>query len=147
MDDQLFENLAKKYPDLFQKAKVDDFKIGNGWYDLLDTLCDVISREVNYIRSMIKYSIENNQPNIAEREEELEAAVENLPTIIHVKVKFGSLSFYTDGGSKEHECYIQFAENMSTKICEKCGSPGQFRGHGWIKVLCDKHDEEMAKFK
>jgi hypothetical protein len=34
------------------------------------------------------------------------------------------------------------AEAMSGNICETCGDKGEHRSGGWIRTLCDKHEEE-----
>ena len=39
------------------------------------------------------------------------------------------------------------AEAWADKTCEMCGKPGEKRGGGWIKTLCDEHDaERKAKY-
>jgi len=67
--------------------------------------------------------------------------------ICQVKEKFGGLRFYTNGGGENHYSIISKYENLSVKICEKCGEPGESRGGGWIVTLCDKHYEESVKKK
>jgi len=59
-----------------------------------------------------------------------------------VKEKFGTLRFYYDGGDVG-DGYFRgveaMAEAMSSVTCEECGAPGQLRGGGWIRCLCDTH--------
>jgi len=146
MDDQKFEELAKRHPDLFEKSGDFEFSIGEGWYDIIDILCGMISHKVENIRNRLKYASEN--PNakfskpINEIEKDLIDAIEQLPVIIQVKEKFGTLRFYVNGATEEMENYIRFAEAMTSRICEDCGSPGKSRSGGWVRVLCDKHDKE-----
>ena len=33
-------------------------------------------------------------------------------------------------------------ERLSYEICEVCGEKGERRNGGWIKTLCDTHEEE-----
>ena len=40
------------------------------------------------------------------------------------------------------EMAILIAEHRSAIICEICGKPGKLRKGGWIKCLCDEHDNE-----
>ena len=63
-----------------------------------------------------------------------------------VKEKFGGLRFYLDSSATEklHDA-IRLAEDESYKTCELCGEPGEPRREGWIKTLCDKHDEERKQ--
>jgi hypothetical protein len=59
--------------------------------------------------------------------------------ICQVKEKFGGLRFYINSGSEEIFNIIHKYEELSYKICEECGEPGEVRGGGWIQTLCDKH--------
>lgn len=59
-----------------------------------------------------------------------------------VKEKFGGLRFYISGGDYEIAGMISMAEAMSVNTCEVCGCPGERRGGGWIRTLCDTHDKE-----
>jgi hypothetical protein len=37
---------------------------------------------------------------------------------------------------------------LSYTICEECGAPGKLRGGGWMRTLCDKHEEErQSRYK
>lgn len=150
MKDELFEELAKKYPDLFEKAKVEYFEIREGWFTLIDILCGCICTEVTNIKNQISYKsqIRETDPEVLERlEQKLKQAIDALPTIVQVKEKFGGLRFYVDGGNDEMHHYIKFAENASYHFCEVCGSPGTSRKGNWIKVLCDQHDRKEKQFQ
>jgi len=146
MDEQKFEDLAKRHPDIFQKSGDFEFSIGDGWYGVIDTLCGMLSYRLESAKSRLKYAIENpdahfNVP-ISALEKDVADALEELPTISQVKEKFGTLRFYTDGGTTEMNNYIDFAEAMTAHICEECGAPGKSRSGGWIKVLCNEHHRE-----
>lgn len=55
-----------------------------------------------------------------------------------VKEKFGGLRFYTQRGSSEQHSVISFAESLSYRICETCGSMKNVgRTNGWIVTLCE----------
>lgn len=64
---------------------------------------------------------------------------------VQVKEKFGGLRFYIDGGDDIVYAMIGMAESMSVVTCETCGSPGRQRSGGWIRTLCDKHEEEYKE--
>ena len=66
------------------------------------------------------------------------------PVAVQVKEKFGTLRFYLDGYNDTISAYESFAEAMSARICEDCGSPGKTRTGGWYRTLCDKHAEEQG---
>lgn len=63
---------------------------------------------------------------------------ENDIVVAQVKEKFGGLRFYIGGASMEIHNEIEKVENESYKICESCGEPGETKGNGWIKTLCDE---------
>lgn len=147
MNDQKFEDLAKRWPDLFQKAGDFEFSIGEGWYDIVDVLCGFLSYDVESAKRRLKYAMENPNANMAESIASIEAklakAIEELPTLAQVKEKFGTMRFYVDGGTPEMHNYIEFAEAMTGRTCEVCGDRGKSRSGGWIRVLCDKHSREQ----
>jgi len=62
-------------------------------------------------------------------------------TILQVKEKFGGLRFYIGCANDAIFNRIARAEKESYKICEECGKPGQLRGGGWLRTLCDEHSE------
>lgn len=62
--------------------------------------------------------------------------------IKQVKEKFGGLRFYTGSTNYEQDLLISRAEETAAKTCEVCGQPGELRGGGWLKTLCDTHDQE-----
>jgi len=147
MTDQKFEDLAKRWPDLFQKAGDFEFSINNGWCDIVDILCGLLSHDVETAKRRLKYAMEN--PNarfvqpITELEEAVNKAQRELPTLVQVKEKFGTMRFYVDGGTPVMHNYIEFAEAMTSRTCEVCGDRGKSRTGGWIRVLCDKHSREQ----
>lgn len=90
----------------------------------------------------------------------IEAILKEVPdtfiAILQVKEKFGGLRVYTDlrrsNGDRldwgEHEelhnrvgIVIEEMEYKAAITCEMCGEPGESRGGGWIKTLCDKHEK------
>ena len=148
MNEQQFENLAKKWPGIFQKAKVTHFDIGEGWITLIDTLCGLLSYKLETAQSRLQYSIDAGNLNKEDRAM-LEAVVakelEDLPTIIQVKEKYGGLRFHVDNSVPEYDNYISFSESMSMVMCEECGAPGEPRSDGWTKTLCERHHRERER--
>ncbi len=145
-DDELFEQLAKAYPDLMQKSRQEHLGVGEGWFTIIKTLCGLISYRVSQARYKIGYALENPGSKyikpMEELEAELAAAIEELPVIDQIKEKFGGLRFYYSGGDDRIENYVGFAEAMAYHTCEECGAPGEARNTGWVKVRCDKHHKE-----
>jgi hypothetical protein len=145
--DQHFEDLAKRWPDLYEKANVDYFGVEIGWTGIIDTLCSLISHRVESAKRRLKFALECPTPSgdpeyIPKLEKEVADALEDLPTIMQVKEKFGGLRFYVNGASDEVHNYIDFAESMSFRVCEMCGAPGEPRSDGWTKTLCERHHRE-----
>jgi hypothetical protein len=102
--------------------------VGDGWYDLIDTLC-----------WNIQSYIDNNS-----------SETRVIPQVVaeQVKEKFGTLRFYTSGGDRLIDGMIWFAESMSGRICETCAKPATLRNAGWIVTLCDEHQTEREnRFK
>lgn len=56
-----------------------------------------------------------------------------------VKEKFGDLSLFPNANSQRCEYACDFAEYLSSFICEVCGHEGKSREGGWIRTLCDRH--------
>lgn len=98
------------------------FSCGDGWYDLIDTLCE-----------NIQSYIDNNSS---------ETRVISQLTADQVKEKYGTLCFYTSGGDTLIDGMIWFAESMSGRICEICGNSAKLRNDGWLVTLCDEHQTE-----
>lgn len=131
MNQELEERLVEDYPEFFEYYNADmeppapqinlfGFECGDGWYDIIDGLCQSISN--------------------------LGVSV----TVVQVKEKFGGLRFYYEGVSsdKEERVYmvhgaVQMAEEMSYRTCENCGESGELRDEeGWYKTRCDSCFEE-----
>ena len=63
---------------------------------------------------------------------------------VQIKEKFGGLRFYAEGGDEYISGAIQFAELMSTVMCESCGDKGTVGTHGgtgWVYTACEKHNK------
>lgn len=92
-------------------------------------------------------------------DEIMEAGVDNLtitPRVHHIEIhqikeKFGGLRFYYQGGDDAVSGMVRMAEEWADVTCETCGDRGTRRHGGWIRTLCDKHEQEykdkMAKYR
>ncbi len=117
MDREKQDKLKAKYPDLLQGMDLTiqescmawGLEVGDGWHDLLAELLEKLSK--------------------------LDGVV-----LTQVKEKFGLLRVYNDSSEESYEQaekFIDEAESISAKICEKCGEPGELKGGGWLMTLCD----------
>lgn len=134
MNLELDKKLCASYPKIFSDTREDPpgseekcfgFECGDGWYNLIDSLC-----------KSIQFHIDHNSKKGNE-----------IPQVVAVQIKekFGTLRFYVDGGDELIEGMIWFAESFSGRICEQCGSPGELRKGSWVRTLCDTHETERQK--
>lgn len=146
MDIKLQKKLYDEYPLLFKQK---DFSIrescmpfgievsGEGWYKLLDVLCDQIQGTIDC----------NNLPYQCE--------------FTQIKEKHGTAKIYHAWKITDQEKYkedssermmnmidgmIDFAEAMSGKICEVCGEWGENKSvNGWWSTRCPKCRRKQLK--
>jgi hypothetical protein len=121
MSPDLDRALCNAYPSLFRyrHSKASrrpiafyGLECGDGWYDLLATLCDGLMGK---------------------------AGEGKVPAILQVKEKFGQLRVYAVALTDEQGALIDAAEAESARICEHCGSPAVLRTDGWMRTRCDRH--------
>jgi hypothetical protein len=171
MKKELDDALVAKYPlifadrhaDMFDSAMCWGFECGDGWYNIIDTLCAAIQQHIDshnkYIErinatndAINEYVHGNHEPlleitinNEYIMRRTLEAGVKDVPETIaqvvasQVKEKYGSLRFYYHGGDDTIDNYVRFAEMMSERTCDVCGAPGKVRDGGWIVTRCEEH--------
>lgn len=165
MNEELDAKLVAKYPLIFKNRHGNmketlmcwGFECGDGWYNIIDTLCGALSADYNRKKerydNLIKWKAEFGtypwkdgteitDEAIEEAKKELEHAEKCTPVADQVKEKFGGLRFYVNSAMEKHYHYIDFAEQMSYKICEQCGAAGTYYPIGWHQTLCDKHADE-----
>lgn len=127
MSPELDKKLCEKYPKIFANRNGNPqetlmcwgFECGDGWYDLIDTLCGWLQFNTDKNGHLPKYA--------------------SQVVAVQVKEKFGGLRFYVEGASEVQYAAISFAEAMSYKICDVCGAPGKPSTGGWISTRCDEH--------
>ena len=117
MNSELTEKLRAKHPTFFADLYGDPTKTcmawglecSDGWYDLLEKLCDDIAA--------------------ADPPKDFRFA--------QIKEKFGGLRVYVDFGNDKIFSLIDAAQDESYKICESCGSRDNVTSEGaWITTLC-----------
>lgn len=129
MNKILEDYFIKTYPSMFVEMYGDPKKTcmaygistGDGWVLLLDGLCSKIQWRIKHYNTI-------------------------SPVIFkQIKEKFGTLTIYYDGGDDIIAGMVEFAENMSCYICEKCGKMDNTilkNSKGWIKTACPVCMEE-----
>jgi len=160
MREDLQNKLYEKYPKIFvqkdlpmtQTAMCWGISCGDGWYDIIDTLCFHIQQQVDSpIESVERYEKILSEPDLEEAnrgylESLLQQAKSNIIEQVEaaqVKEKYGGLRFYVMGGNETVDALISFAEDMSYRTCESCGSPATPSEGGWITTRCNKCKGEI----
>jgi hypothetical protein len=144
MREELDQKLCEKYPKIFKNRNGDmretamcwGFEHGDGWYNIINNLCACIQSHIDWQNKQREALLESNPHNVPLPDAVLQVVAEQ------VKEKFGTLRFYYQGGDDYIDGMVRMAEAMSAVTCEKCGAPAKTRGPGWIRTLCDTHEEE-----
>jgi hypothetical protein len=157
---ELDETLCAKYPLIFKDRNENmmhtamcwGFECGDGWYNIIDTLCSLLTSDYRQAQSRyesIKDKVDQprwegskdiiTQEKIDEAKVKLDEETLKVPVAVQVKEKFGGLRFYVQAATNTHHSYISFAESMSYRTCEECGNPGKTYTDGWHMTLCDIH--------
>lgn len=130
MDEKLQNKLYSKYPKIFgqkdlpmnQTCMCWGISHSDGWYDILDRLCNLIQWHVDQ---------------------------KDLPQVeaVQVKEKFGTLRFYVNHQDDYISGCIAMAESMSARTCELCGKPGKLYSRGWWVTRCLEHAKEEGRLE
>jgi hypothetical protein len=139
MNEELQNKLYEKYPDLFSNRTKSPMgscmcwgcEIGNGWYELLSSVCWRISQHEKNISERIHVRNKNDIPN---DQTDLDYAPVKFD---QVKEKYGGLRIYFSGGDDYVDGVVSMAEEYSYKVCEVCGNAGKPNKGGWITTLCE----------
>jgi len=144
LDQQLCEKypliFADRYKDMTETAMCWGFDHGDGWYQIIDSLCGQIQHHIDWSHKNHKWSLEWNQ----EHPDDQRPVREPVPQVVadQIKEKFGTLRFYYHGGDDMIDGMVRMAESWSANACEECGNHGRTRYGGWHRTLCDHHAQE-----
>lgn len=129
MKEELDRLLCDRHPKIFtdrhrsvkESAMGFGFSCGDGWFDLIDILCERLQHEAEH----------NDAPQVVASQ---------------VKEKFGELRFYIRGGATDEQWgMIEMAQAMSARICDQCGKPGRTLGNNlWLMTRCPDHAPDGA---
>ena len=121
MKDELEAVLRTRYPKiLMDGARPIHVGCNDGWYSLIDTLCEQLQRETD----------RRGAPQV---------------TACQIKQKLGGLRFYAGKASEVQHAQIRFAEAHSYRACETCGAMGQlYDRKGRISTCCPRHKPNGA---
>lgn len=149
-DKYLVNKYAPLYRDRFGDMRTTamcwGFEVGDGWFDIIDVLSGSLCSE--WIYAKMRYNETKSlvglgdvtEADVQDRLETMKAVEEKVPIVTQVKEKFGGLRFYVNGANDEQYGMIRFAEAMSYKTCEVCGSRGKiFNDYGRFSTRCKEH--------
>jgi hypothetical protein len=128
---ETFESkMEKTFPKMFVRP-YGGFAVGAGWWPIIESLCANIQSHIDW---------KQEQKEKYNRGEGCEQVV-----VAQIKEKFGGLRFYYDGGDTTISGMVRMAEAWADHSCETCSAPGKRRGGGWVRTLCDHHEEQHQK--
>jgi len=136
--DEFAARMHRRFPEMLN-GKYGGFDIGPGWWPIVESLCAHIQNHITQTNGRRRLLIDSNPYNVTIPAEVPPVEVEQI------KEKFGGLRFYHVGGDSMIDGMISMAEAWAAHTCEVCGQPGQARGGGWIKTLCDHHEGERQQ--
>jgi len=147
-----FDNLlCQTYPKLYANRHGDvmdtlmcwGFECGDGWFTVIDRLSANIQSYIDWKQKSRDSILKWNE----EHPDDLRAVPEVVEQVVvtQVKEKFGGLRFYYEGGDEHISGMVRMAESWAAYTCEECGSPGKFRHGGWLRTLCDDHEEQRQQ--
>lgn len=116
---EFVKRMEEKFPKMLG-GQYGGFAIGEGWFHIIESLMDNIQHHIDW----------------KNRESEVVPQV----VVTQIKEKFGGLRFYYDGGDDEISGMVRMAEAWADHSCETCGNKGERRSGGWIRTLCDFHE-------
>jgi hypothetical protein len=127
------KSMEEKYPKMLA-GKYGGFAIGKGWWVIVDKLMGQIQWHIDNSVKGNKWDLENDKTDVR--------PIIPQVTVAQIKEKFGGLRFYYDGGDEYIHGLVSMAESWAGIACEECGGIGERRSGGWIRTLCDKHEQE-----
>ena len=140
MRDELDNALCVKYPKIFAQRNMDmtetcmcwGFCCGDGWYQILDSLCGQIQHHIDWKQEQKeKYGRGDGCKQVV---------------AVQVKEKFGGLRFYYNGGDDTVDGMVRMAESWAANTCETCGEKGQHQfSNGWHYVACEEHTRKVEE--
>ncbi len=125
--DEFAKRMEERFPKMFSQP-YGGFAVGPGWWPIIESLCANIQSRIDWWN----------------QNRETRPVIEQV-VVEQIKEKFGGLRFYYQGGDDEIHGMVRMAEAWADHSCEECGSPGKRRGGGWVKTLCDRHEEERQE--
>ncbi len=126
-NEEFQKHLEETYPKMFAR-QYGGVAVGDGWLPIIQVLCSHIQTHIDW------------------RNKTKEGSVTQV-VVEQIKEKFGGLRFYYQGGDDYIDGLVSMAESWAARTCETCGHLGSRRSGGWIRTLCDEHEQEYQNRK
>lgn len=132
MKKELEQILFDRYPEFFSERHMPmsqscmcwGIECGDGWFDLIDKLCLLLTHKISTTGS--KYKDFRFQ---------------------QIKEKYGELRIYHNGGAIVDNL-VDYIASISTNICEICGNKGgMYNVNNWFMVRCPKCFSERVSYE
>jgi len=124
--DAFEKEMRQTYPKIFSQP-FGGFAVGPGWWPIVKSLCGNIQHHIDW-----KAKQGHVVPQV---------------TVDQIKEKFGGLRFYYEGGDDAIDGMVSMAESWASHACETCGNPGKTYSGGWVRTLCEQHEQERQQKK
>lgn len=142
--EQFFEDLAKDYPELMKRSKVNFFEVESGWHSIIRVMCDIIYNDLAQAEYRLKAATEHQRNDngvfLNECTVDHQRLLAALPVFTRIREYFGHMRVEIEGGCDDHRDVVLFAKGMSACTCEICGKPGKLDDDlEWVKTACIDH--------
>lgn len=147
------QNLSNTYPELFPDNC--NVHIPPGWLHIVIEICEAMVKQKSYLEGRIELlnqiRSESSEDTHQKLEEEIRNTVHKIkhlkyPRFEYIKEKFGRLSISVTPTDTELNYKLDFAECLSSRICQYCGAPGIRRNVlGLLATVCEKHFEDLLE--
>jgi hypothetical protein len=74
-----------------------------------------------------------------------DAGLLNYFRLVQIKEKYGRLTIYHAGAPSNVDNVINYYENLSRRVCIKCGNPATKISIGWISPWCERCAAECGQ--
>lgn len=145
MTRELQKRLFKKYPKILYIKELAQYPIDqrgiecdDGWFSLINKTCE----EIQYL---IDRSNDHKLPRWKQIIGFSDSHIINQVRFVQVKEKFGRLRIYYTPANDRITDILNFAENLSSGICEIYGTSVDITQNekGWIRSLCESCHQKV----
>lgn len=124
MEKPLTEEILNRCPNIFRGQP--EILCANGWYEIILDLSVAIEAITQKLKSE-------------------GVGLDDLPKVVQVKEKFGTLRYYIHNTSDDIERLRDLAQTKSASTCERCGMKGTLRYGSYVLTLCNDCNSKIRR--